>query len=63
MACGAGEARQDYELLSQHPRLRWYKLKKHFSEPCLGGRPESSDASSVLTRQSRTQILPLVFRL
>lgn len=30
-----------------------YELEKHFSKPCLGGRPESSDASSLLTRQGR----------
>lgn len=30
-----------------------YKLEKHFSKACLGRRPESSDASSVLTRQGR----------
>lgn len=30
-----------------------YELEKHFSKACLGGRPESSDASSMLTRQGR----------
>lgn len=59
MACGAGEASPLLDATTSccfdiHVS-RWYKLEKHFSEDCLGGRPESSEASSVLTRQSSAQ--------
>ena len=66
MACGAGEsspllAGTTSCCFDIHISL-WYKLEKLFSEACRGGRPESSYARSALTRQRRTQKLPLIFR-